>query len=542
VVDVTIGLLVYNGAATIAAALDSLLAQTHRDFVIVISDNGSTDDTGAICERYARMDSRIRYERLAVTIPVIDNYRRLLEMAETPFFMWAAADDLWAPGFVAAHYLYLTEHEDYVLSQSRVLFWTNVIPSRMALGTYALRDSVQENTARFYRQPADNSRFYGLFRIGPLKASYPATTFYGFDWVVTGASLRFGRHHEERRILMVRDETPATHYEASVSRYVTTPLQRILPMLPLTEYVLKNRLAPLSLGLLGSLLWLNVAISLRFATLRLHRGAKQASEGTGGSAARSSPLSRFVAQVLAPGMSERLRVAVSSAKAKAVRHSAGPSGPMRQEPKTFGWRAPTAAPSGGSAPRVGVLVVAVDQLDELLTIIDHMALAAGDVAYELVIVDNGSVDATQLVLENRRDIRFRRLAMCTAFGAALNEAVAATDADRLVVLDPAVRLHVGAVAALSEALGAADMASPVCLDTAGVVSTSAPAALAIKRAAWDAARHHAGAWNDVMAAAAGLADIVAGEGGRAVVERRARITCLSPPDAWVDEVHTRGHG
>ena len=50
---VTIGMPVYNGGALLKAALDSLLAQTHRDFVLIISDNGSVDDTEAICRAYA---------------------------------------------------------------------------------------------------------------------------------------------------------------------------------------------------------------------------------------------------------------------------------------------------------------------------------------------------------------------------------------------------------------------------------------------------------------------------------------------------------
>ncbi|MGH9420712.1 MAG: glycosyltransferase family 2 protein, partial [Thermoanaerobaculia bacterium] len=51
---------VYNGAATLAMTLDSILAQTERDFELVVVDDGSTDDTPAILAAYASRDARIR--------------------------------------------------------------------------------------------------------------------------------------------------------------------------------------------------------------------------------------------------------------------------------------------------------------------------------------------------------------------------------------------------------------------------------------------------------------------------------------------------
>jgi glycosyltransferase involved in cell wall biosynthesis len=57
---VSIGLPVYNGETFLAAAIDSLLAQTFRDFELIISDNASTDGTEAICRDRASRDARIR--------------------------------------------------------------------------------------------------------------------------------------------------------------------------------------------------------------------------------------------------------------------------------------------------------------------------------------------------------------------------------------------------------------------------------------------------------------------------------------------------
>ena len=50
----------YNAEKTLAKCLDSILNQTMSDFEVVVVDDGSTDDTGAICDMYSKCDDRIR--------------------------------------------------------------------------------------------------------------------------------------------------------------------------------------------------------------------------------------------------------------------------------------------------------------------------------------------------------------------------------------------------------------------------------------------------------------------------------------------------
>lgn len=59
----SVGLPVYNRSAYVAESIEALLGQTFEDFELIISDNASTDDTGDICRRYEKLDSRIRYFR-----------------------------------------------------------------------------------------------------------------------------------------------------------------------------------------------------------------------------------------------------------------------------------------------------------------------------------------------------------------------------------------------------------------------------------------------------------------------------------------------
>lgn len=50
---------VYNVAPWLRRCVDSVLAQTRRDWECILVDDGSTDESGAICDEYAAEDSRI---------------------------------------------------------------------------------------------------------------------------------------------------------------------------------------------------------------------------------------------------------------------------------------------------------------------------------------------------------------------------------------------------------------------------------------------------------------------------------------------------
>ncbi|MBP1713173.1 MAG: polysaccharide pyruvyl transferase [Deltaproteobacteria bacterium] len=56
---VSVVLPAFNGARLLGEALDSILAQTYSNLEVIAINDGSTDETGAILDEYARRDSRI---------------------------------------------------------------------------------------------------------------------------------------------------------------------------------------------------------------------------------------------------------------------------------------------------------------------------------------------------------------------------------------------------------------------------------------------------------------------------------------------------
>jgi glycosyltransferase involved in cell wall biosynthesis len=99
---VTIGMPSYNKAPYIAEAIESILAQTHTNLELLISDDRSTDESASICETYAKRDSRIRFVSQPTNLGMIPNFDFVLNEARGEYFMWFSADDRVDPTWLEA--------------------------------------------------------------------------------------------------------------------------------------------------------------------------------------------------------------------------------------------------------------------------------------------------------------------------------------------------------------------------------------------------------------------------------------------------------
>lgn len=97
---VSIGIPVYNGSDYVGLAIESILAQTYRDFELIICDNASTDTTEQVCRAYAEKDDRIVYFRQPENLGASANFTTAFEMARGTYFRWHGHDDMIAPTFL----------------------------------------------------------------------------------------------------------------------------------------------------------------------------------------------------------------------------------------------------------------------------------------------------------------------------------------------------------------------------------------------------------------------------------------------------------
>ena len=52
---------IYNSVLYLERCLESILRQTYQDFEVLLVDDGSTDGSRAICEKYCDKDGRFHY-------------------------------------------------------------------------------------------------------------------------------------------------------------------------------------------------------------------------------------------------------------------------------------------------------------------------------------------------------------------------------------------------------------------------------------------------------------------------------------------------
>jgi glycosyltransferase involved in cell wall biosynthesis len=228
---VSIGMPVFNGANYVAAAIESILAQSFADFELVICDNASTDATGEICAGYAARDPRVRYVRNPRNIGAGPNFDRCFHLAQGTYFHWAAHDDLLAPDFLARAVAALERCPEAVLCTAGIV---EIDAEGAVLRRYATAlagmdaPDPAQRFDRIINAHHQSEDFFGLYRRAALLGTGLIGTFSGSDrvllaeialrgpWVRLPEHLFLHREHRDRatRALLLVDRKAAMRWLA----------------------------------------------------------------------------------------------------------------------------------------------------------------------------------------------------------------------------------------------------------------------------------------------------------------------------------------
>ncbi|WP_158284210.1 glycosyltransferase [Azospirillum sp. TSO22-1] len=121
---ISVALPVYNASANLRPTLDSLVAQSHRDFDVVVHDDASQDDTLEILEGYSkRMSLKIIHS--SVNLGISDSRNKLLDAIDAPMVAILDHDDICHPTRLERQAEFLEANRDIDICGSAIIYFSD---------------------------------------------------------------------------------------------------------------------------------------------------------------------------------------------------------------------------------------------------------------------------------------------------------------------------------------------------------------------------------------------------------------------------------
>lgn len=143
---------VYNVVRYVRQALDSVLAQTYKDFELLVIDDCSKDDTWQILEEYSAKDNRIRLLKQERNQGLSVSRNRAIAEAKGEYLLMLDGDDLFAPDMVEKALRAAKSTEaDMVLWDFCYFYKEEELPARIAVPSSLAAVSASDKVALLQR-------------------------------------------------------------------------------------------------------------------------------------------------------------------------------------------------------------------------------------------------------------------------------------------------------------------------------------------------------------------------------------------------------
>jgi len=250
--EVSVILPVFNAERFVEKAVQSVLDQTFVNFELIIVDDASTDASYTICEKMAKLDSRIILIRNTYNLGMMLNWNKALTFVRGQYWAKLDADDWWEKEFLQDCYQIIStdtsvgmvcgryanvDEEDNMISKTEYVLppeWRNTktdfiwrvksgpykmfVPPLAQQGNGLIRTEIVRKHGNYLLiQPAD-TEFY--FRIGAHYSIYFIDKLYHYHRVWfgsdTNSTIKNNRGKFEKNIYDVRRAIFDYYYECGL--------------------------------------------------------------------------------------------------------------------------------------------------------------------------------------------------------------------------------------------------------------------------------------------------------------------------------------
>ena len=167
---VTIGMPTFARPDLIKRSLASVASQTYRNFVLVVSDNAGFDEnTHQAIKEYSHLIPEVFLFSQKRNIGALDNFKFVLSVSNTEYFMWLSDDDEISPNYLQELVQILDSDLSAVTAMGR---WKDMINPNEGFFRRQIRPDMKNIILRllyFVVFADDDSAFYGVHRIDKLR-------------------------------------------------------------------------------------------------------------------------------------------------------------------------------------------------------------------------------------------------------------------------------------------------------------------------------------------------------------------------------------
>ena len=181
--EVSIIVPVYQVEKYIRQCVDSILAQTFTDFELILVDDGSKDQSGQICDEYARIDERVKVIHKE-NGGLSDARNKGMDQINGNYFMFVDSDDYIAPTMIECLYKSIMNNNADIAVCNFLYFFEN---DRKKDFSTNIKSEILTGREIFYNRK--NERNFGIWTVVWNKLYKRETC--------GKVRFRFGKYHED---------------------------------------------------------------------------------------------------------------------------------------------------------------------------------------------------------------------------------------------------------------------------------------------------------------------------------------------------------